>query len=188
MTNLSKEVERFPFLYLSMCSMGERQFWQLAQFTSIQHSCLHALSLVLFHSNKAVEAAEIAGCLKSQVTRAKKTIKGVIDRFKILELKSFELEQLNQSEIQGLCVALKRNFQSKAMQGLMLSMFDEFDQTTAASVVGCKKQNISNCKIELAKRLDELNDLRLIVSPVPIKEIGKFDHFTDTSCNKVASL
>jgi hypothetical protein len=139
--------------------MSERQFWQLARFTSVQNSCLHALSLVLFHSKKAVEAAEIAGCLKSQVTRAKRTIEGVIDRFKNLELKCFELEQLNKSELQGLCMALKRNHQSKAMQGLMLSMYDELDQSAAAKAVGCKKQNISNCKIELVKRLRELNDL-----------------------------
>jgi hypothetical protein len=173
MTKLSTEVERTPFFHLSINNIGEQQFWLLTNFTSMQHSCLHALSLVLFYSNKAVEAAEIAGCLKSQVTRAKKTIEGVIARLKKLELKSFELEQLTKTEIIGLCMALKRNHQSKAMQGLILSIFDELDQSTAATSVGCTKQNISNCKIELAKRLCELNELHLLGAPLLSKTLAK---------------
>lgn len=92
-------VEGMPYLHIQLETMSEGRFWQLAQFTSMKHPPLHGLSLVLYENRKAVDAAIIAGCNTSQITRAKNVLNDLIARLQKLRINSFHLEQLTEPDL-----------------------------------------------------------------------------------------
>lgn len=163
------EVEEAPFQHLTINSLSEQHFWLIAQFTSLKHHSLHALSLTLFHNMKATDAAQIAGCEKSQVTRAKINISNVIERLTKLHVRHFSLCQLSEQEFESVCAFLKKNTDSNAIRGVKLVLFKKLKQTDAANIINCKKQLISACSIDISKSIEALHKLSVAISQQPIK-------------------
>lgn len=163
-------VEGMPYLHIQLETMSERLFWQLALFTSMKHPPLHGLSLVLFENQKAVDAALVAGCSTSQITRAKKVLNDLIARLQRLKLNTFHLEQLTESDFDSLMFFLKKDkLTNKSVAGLKLVLFNKLSQTEAAESVGCRKQAISNLNIELTQRLRQLAKLAATVDNESLK-------------------
>lgn len=160
------EVEgvKAPFHHITIQSLSEEHFWLIAQFTSLKHPSLHALSLSLFHNIKATDAAQIAGCEKSQVTRAKININNVIERLTKLHVRHFALDKLSEQEFDDVCLFLKKNTESKAIRGVKLVLYNKLKQTEAARIIGSKKQIISACSIDMAKSIDVLHKLNVSIN------------------------
>lgn len=148
---------------LKLNRLSDQQFWLITQFTSIKHPPLHALSLVVCQKIKPSDAAAIAGCNISQISRAKRTINSVLEELNNLALSNYCLNKLTENELEALATFLKKDLTSSSFLGLKKVLYMKQSQTEAAINVGCRKQAISSLIKSFNEKLSLIQKIALTI-------------------------